>query len=41
MHINVVDDRKPLYKQISEKDINKLQVNDSGDNEGTICLVNK
>ena len=30
-----------LIQRISEKDFNELRVNDSGDNEGTICLVNE
>ena len=34
--LNVDDDRKPLYKPHtkSEKDLNELRVNNSGDNEG-------
>ena len=40
---NVFSGRKPFIKRTQrtgENDLNKLRVNDSGHNEGTICLVN-
>ena len=42
-HKNDFDGRKPFIRRTQrtgENDLNKLQVNDSGHNEGTICLVN-
>ena len=41
---NVIYGRKPFITPIQktgENDLHKLQVNDSGYNEGTICLVNR
>ena len=43
MRKNVFGGRKPFIKctqRTGENDLNKLRVNDSGHNEGTICLVN-
>ena len=40
---NVFGGRKPFIRntqRTGENDLNKLRVNDSGHNEGTICLVN-
>ena len=40
---NVFGGRKPFIRRTQrtgENDLNKLRVNDSGHNEGTICLVN-
>ena len=40
---NVIDGRKPFIGRIrktGENDLDNLRVNDSGHNEGTICLVN-
>ena len=40
---NVFGGRKPFIRctqRTVENDLNKLRVNDSGHNEGTICLVN-
>ena len=40
---NVIDGRKNFtghLRKTGENDWDKLQVNDSGHNEGTICLVN-
>ena len=40
---NVIDGRKPFIRRIQrtgENNLNKLRVNDSGHNEGTICLLN-
>ena len=40
---NVFGGRKPFIRctqRTGENNLNKLQVNDSGHNEGTICLVN-
>ena len=40
---NVFGGRKPFIRRAQrtgENDLNKLRVNDSGHNEGTICLVN-
>ena len=40
---NVIDGRKPFIGHIrktDENDLDKFRVNDSGQNEGTICLVN-
>ena len=41
---NVFGGRKPFIRRTQrtgENDLDKLQVNDSGHNEGTICLVNR
>ena len=43
VHKNVIDGRKPFIGHIrktGENDLDKLQVNDSGHTEGTICLMN-
>ena len=40
---NVFGGRKPFIRRrqrTGENDLNKLRVNNSGHNEGTICLVN-
>ena len=40
---NAFGGRKPFIRRAQrtgENDLNKLRVNDSGHNEGTICLVN-
>ena len=40
---NVFGGRKPFIRctqRTGENDLDKLRVNDSGHNEGTICLVN-
>ena len=40
---NVFGERKPFIRRTQrtgENDLHNLQVNDSGHNEGTICLVN-
>ena len=40
---NVFGGRKPFIRRTQrtgENDLHKLRVNDSGHNEGTICLVN-
>ena len=40
---NVFDGRKPFIRRTQrtgKNDLYKLRVNDSGHNEGTICLVN-
>ena len=40
---NVFGGRKPFIRctqRTGENNLNKLRVNDSGHNEGTICLVN-
>ena len=40
---NVLGGRKPFIRhtqRTGENDLHKLRVNDSGHNEGTICLVN-
>ena len=41
--IKVFGERKPFIRRrqrTGENDLHKLRVNDSGHNEGTICLVN-
>ena len=41
---NVFGGRKPFIRHTQrngENDLHNLQVNDSGHNEGTICLVNR
>ena len=43
MRKNVIDRRKHFIgrlRKTDENDLDKLRVNDSGHNEGTICLVN-
>ena len=43
MRKNVIDGRKLFIGRIrkaGENDLDKLRVNDSGHNKGTICLVN-
>ena len=43
MRKNVIDGRKHFIgclRKTDENDLDKLRVNDSGHNEGTICLVN-
>ena len=43
-HKNVFGGRKPFIRHTQRtggNDLNKLRVNDSGHNEGTICLVNR
>ena len=43
MRKNVIDGRKHFIgclRKTGENDLDKLRVNDSGHNEGTICLVN-
>ena len=42
-HKNVIDGRKPFIRhtqRTEENNLNELRINDSGHNEGTICLVN-
>ena len=43
MHKNVIDGRKHFIGRVrkrDENDLDKLRINDSVHNEGTICLVN-
>ena len=43
-HKNVFGGRKPFIsrtQRTGENDLHNLRVNDSGHNEGTICLVNE